>query len=234
MSKNAFITGCSSGIGAATAALMKSQGWRVLGFDLKEPTDNVDEFVQIDLSSQASIDTAVSKATGTALTLCNIAGVPPTLPPEVQIRVNFLGLKSFTEQIAEKLEDGASIVNVASMAGLAWEPNVDAIRQLLNVGMDEDIPAFLDSSGIPEPATYAFSKQAVIGWTVMAAQRWKDRGITIKSVSPGPIKTPILQDFMDTIVKQQVQLPEEYLGDPENIASVIGFLAGDGGQWING
>ena len=94
--KTVALTGCSSGIGAETARQLKEQGARVIGFDLKEPSGNVDQYIPIDLANESSIQEAVAKCEEKIDALCNIAGVPPTLPAMVQIKVNFFGLRTFT------------------------------------------------------------------------------------------------------------------------------------------
>ena len=52
--------------------------------------------------------------------LANIAGLPPTKSPEAVLKVNLVGLKYLTTRLLPKLADGASIVNLASLAGLGW------------------------------------------------------------------------------------------------------------------
>jgi len=234
VTNSVFVTGCASGIGAASAKLFKSQGAHVIGFDLKKPTEHVDQFIRVDLSDRDSIDQAVASVTTTADALCNIAGVPPTVPAERQIKINFLGLSYFTESMVANLNDGASIVNLSSLFGLGWEENIGLITRLMQLGVHEDINQFLEKNDVGGEATYAFSKQAINAWTTLSAKRWSERNITIKSVCPGPIKTPILDDFMNTIVKKRGHLPEEFIGDPEAIAQMVCFLAGQGGAWVNG
>lgn len=229
-----ILTGCSSGIGAETAKQLKAQGATVIGLDLKEPKANVDEYIPIDLNNFSAIEKAVNQLKAKGDVLCNIAGVPPTLPPTVQITVNFLGLRHFTELMVSKLNDNAQIINLASMAGMKWMQRLDKINQLFALRNPDDAEQFLNDHQIFEADTYLFSKEAVIAWTIKVAHQWKDRGITVKSVSPGPIKTPILKDFEATIAKKQVSLPEAFKGEPRDIAAMVCFLCGEGGRWING
>ena len=232
--KRIIVTGCSSGIGAETCRQLKSQGATVIGFDLKAPTENVDTYIPIDLANDAAIQKAVASFSGGADALCNIAGVPPTLPPMIQLKVNFFGLRTFTNLIAPKLNDGASIVNLASMAGMKYMQNIPHLKTLFAMENQDTTEGFLKENNLFGEVTYNFSKEAVILWTMKMVNAWKDRGITIKCVSPGPIKTPILKDFMETIAKKQVILPEEYKGETPDIAGIVVFLCGEGGRWING
>ncbi len=232
--KRIIVTGAASGIGAATAKLLKSKGAYIIAFDLKEATENVDEYIPIDLSDDSSIHEAVSTINGKVDALCNIAGVPPTLPLDVQLKVNFYGLRTFTEAIIPHLNDGASIINLASMAGMGWRENIDNVKTCLLMETAEEGIQFLKDNNYTPEATYKFSKELVILYTLQQAKTWADRQITIKAVSPGPIETPILQDFMDTIAKQKKILPPNSTGKPEDIAALVSYLCEPTAHWING
>lgn len=116
--KTIIVTGASSGIGAATAKLVAEQGASVISVDIVASTNPVGKFFQTDLASQASIDQLVAALPPGAHGLANIAGLPPTRPASDVIKVNLVGLKYLTRQLVPKLADGASIVNLASLAGL--------------------------------------------------------------------------------------------------------------------
>ncbi|SIS43347.1 NAD(P)-dependent dehydrogenase, short-chain alcohol dehydrogenase family [Zobellia uliginosa] len=234
MSKTIIITGCSSGIGAETARQLKAQGMTVVGFDLKKPEANVDVYIPMDLSDYSSIDKAVEALKIKGDALYNVAGVPPTLPTDIQIKVNFFGLRHFTNLMIPKLNSNASIINLASLAGANWLNNIDHINSLFAIENPDEAEQFLIENNLNDVATYAFSKEAVIAWSLKVSDKWKEKGITVKSVSPGPIKTPILKDFEATIVKKQVSLPEEYKGETRDIAAMLCFLCSDGGRWVNG
>lgn len=234
MKKTIIITGAASGIGAETAKQLKAQGHTIIAFDRNEVTEHIDQFIPIDLSDDKSIIAAVKEFKGKAHAICNIAGVPPTVPPELQIKVNFFGLRLFTELLIDKLLDGASIINLASMAGSRWMDNVKILNDLFKINDFAQALTFIEQHNLVGDVTYNFSKEAVILWSMYNSSTWSDRNITVKSVSPGPIKTPILKDFMDTIAKKQIVLPEAMKGEPEKIAAIVAFLCEDNAAWING
>ena len=65
---------------------------------------------------------------------------------------------------------------------------------------------------------------------------WRDRGIRMNSVSPGPVDTPILADFMESLgerAEEDVGIMDR-LGVPEDIAPLVAFLCSDASQWIRG
>lgn len=239
--KTILLTGASSGIGAQCARLLKSMGAYVVGFDRNEPSANVDHFIQFDQSDPDSIEHAIGIFHGKADALCNIAGVAPTAGSENVIKINFLGLRRFTELAADKLNDGAVIINLASMAGFFWQRNFDLVKALINLSSFEEAERFCSehhviANGMEPTSCYPLSKQAVTAWSIQNFNRWADRGITMNIVSPGPVETPILQDFFATIG----DLPKEGFlstlrpGTPAEIAQVIGFLCSNDARWING
>ncbi|WP_217284122.1 SDR family NAD(P)-dependent oxidoreductase [Brucella pituitosa] len=118
--KTIVVTGVSSGIGAETARTIKRQGGTVIGVDRNPAGEAVDSFFQADLSSRDSIDALVASLPHGIDGLANIAGVPPTAPPEVVVAVNVVGLWHLTEKLVSKMSENGAIVSIASLAGVGW------------------------------------------------------------------------------------------------------------------
>jgi len=99
--------------------------------------------------------------------IANIAGLPPTAPAEKVLLVNLVGLKFFTENMIPKLNDNASIVNLASLAGFGWPDAVDSIRASHDLEF-EDVPQFMREYNITneDGRSYFFSKEALVVWTM--------------------------------------------------------------------
>ena len=75
----------------------------------------------------------------------------------------------------------------------------------------------------------------MIGWTATHWDSWRGRGIRMNTVSPGPVSTPILSDFIQTLGKRaEEDLKLNRAGTAEEIAPVILFLCSDDAGWING
>lgn len=233
--KTVIVTGAASGIGAATARLVRGWGGRVLAVDRHEPAELVDGFFRADLSDRASIDAVAAALPAGAHGLANIAGLPPTRPAAEVLRVNLVGLKHLTRQLVPKLAPGAAIVNLASLAGLDWPEAVSAIRAGEELGFDE-VEAFCDRHGITGARAYVFAKEALIAWTIRQRWAWRDRGIRMNAVSPGPVDTPILPDFMASLGAKTVAVMAamDRPGRPEEIAPAVGFLLSDASAWISG
>lgn len=233
--KTIIVTGAASGIGAETARLAREWGGRVIAVDRHEPSVAVDGFFAADLSDRASIDALVAALPRGVQGLANVAGLPPTRPAAEVLAVNLIGLKYLTTRLAPTLADGASIVNLASLAGLDWPEAMEAIRAAEDLGFD-GIQAFCDRHGIEGARSYFFSKEALIAWTLRNRWTWRDRGIRMNAVSPGPVDTPILQDFVATLgarAEEDMRVMDRP-GRPQDIAPVVGFLLSDASAWIRG
>lgn len=234
--KKIVVTGAASGIGAETARLLKEGGARVIGLDRNEPEANVDQYIQVDLSLPESIDAALSQLPDGIDGLCNIAGVPPTAGRKLVLSVNMLGLIRLTEGLLDKFNHGASIVNVASLAGLGWPEALTACKTFIEEGSFDNIEPFCEQHNIDDARSYFFGKEALIVWTMQNRWSWRDRGIRMNSVSPGPVDTPILQDFIETLgerAEEDMKVMDRP-GTPQDIAPVVAFLSSDDSAWIRG
>lgn len=236
--KKIVVTGAASGIGAESAKEIKKQGATVIGIDLNQPRENVDLFIRADLTDPDSIESAVSNIPGGIDALCNIAGLPPTKDRVLVIKVNFLGLRHFTELMINKLNDDASIVNMASLAGFEWPESGEQIKALLSLRNFDGVEKLCEKAGIKNEGgrSYFFSKEALIVWTMMNRWTWRDRGITMNCISPGPVETPILPDFLETLGERAEEDRKimDRPGRPQDIAPLVAFLCSDGSKWIRG
>ena len=234
--KKVVITGASSGIGAECAHLFQAQGWRVVGID-RNPVGRSDvEFFQIDLADPASIDNGICDIGSEIDALCNIAGLPPTASREAVLSVNFLGLRRLTESLIENFSPGASIVNLASLAGFGWPDRVPQIKKFIEEVEFDGVNAFCEEHGIDDAQSYFFSKELLIAWTALNRWTWRDRDIRMNCVSPGPVETPILADFVSTLgerAEEDMRIMDRP-GRPDDIAPVVMFLAGENSKWIRG
>jgi NAD(P)-dependent dehydrogenase (short-subunit alcohol dehydrogenase family) len=235
--KTIVVTGSASGIGLETARVCTAMGATVLGVDLTKRFDHVEEFYRADLSDAATVDALIDTLPDGIDGIANIAGLPPTAPAAKVLAVNLFGLKRLTLGLLPKLNQGASIVNLASLAGFGWAQSVAAIRASEDVHMD-DAAAFADVHGITNEGgrSYFFSKEALVAWTLQNRWTWRDRGIRMNAVSPGPVDTPILGDFLRTLgarAEEDARVMDRP-GTPADIAPVVAFLLSDMTVWIRG
>lgn len=235
--KTVVVTGCASGIGLETARLCKAWGATVLGVDRTVTHQHVDELYKVDLSDPHMIRQLVQALPHGIHGIANVAGLPPTAPAELVLKVNLLGLKAFTLGMIPKLADGASIVNLASLAGFDWPNHISSIHESEDLDFD-DAAEFVRThdAGDAGGRSYFFSKEALVAWTLQNRWTWRARGIRMNAVSPGPVDTPILGDFVKTLgarAEEDMRVMDRP-GTPADIAPVVAFLLSDLSGWIRG
>ena len=234
--KKIIVTGAASGIGEETARQLMAAGATVIAVDRNPPKIDVDAFHQVDLTDEAALDDLVEKLKPLkADGLANIAGVPPTAPVDTVVTVNLVALKRLTLGLVDSLADNASIVNLASLAGIGWESEVAKITAAKGL-KHADVSQFCKDNEVTAENSYFFSKQALVAWTHENRWTWRDRGIRMNSVSPGPVETPILADFLETLgerAEEDMRIMDRP-GRPTDVAPVVVFLLGDGSVWMRG
>ncbi|NKQ54220.1 coniferyl-alcohol dehydrogenase [Amycolatopsis sp. K13G38] len=230
------VTGAASGIGHAVAEHLGKAGASVTCLDRNEPTAPVERFVRVDLADPASIDAAVAELGTGWDALINVAGIPGTAPAELVFSVNFLGLRHLTESMFESLNTGGAIVNVSSTAGFQWAERLPLLRELLAA---ESFEAGLDwfRRNPQDTNAYNLSKEALTVYTMAMGTGLVELGLRMNAVLPGPVDTPILPDFEDSMGKDTLDGLKFLLGrhaSPEDIAAPIVFLASPEARWVNG
>ena len=132
--KRVVVTGAATGVGAALLDVLAELGpEHVTVLDVKKPTGPLDEFLEVDLSSEAAVDDAIAAIAGPVHALFNNAGVADTSPPHTVIGVNYLALRRLSESLLERMPEGAAIVNTASTAGGQWASHVAEINEVLDI-----------------------------------------------------------------------------------------------------
>jgi NAD(P)-dependent dehydrogenase (short-subunit alcohol dehydrogenase family) len=237
--KHAVVTGCSSGIGAATARELAALGATVTGMDIKPPPARIERFVEVDISDRASIEAAEAQIDRPADALFNCAGLSGGGGPALLVmRVNFIGLRHLTEALVEHMPPGSAVVSVASVGGAGYLTNMEAVRDFLAVdgfdaavGWCEQHPEQFPNGG------YSFSKQSVIVYTMVRANDLATRGIRINSIGPGMTATPMLLDSARLLGQDYLDRFPRPLGrdaDPEEQAWPLLFFNSRAASYVTG
>lgn len=233
--KRVVVTGAASGIGRQTTEFLLGDGAKVIALDRNSSDLKVEQFIAVDFTQPETIAAAAKKIDGEIDVLLNIAGVPGTVDPEVVMRVNVLGLRMLTDLLIDRIRRGGSVTHVASIAGAQWAAHLDEVQRLLATPDYETGVAWVKDHPMDSKRAYDFSKECVV---VMAKQQghWlRERGVRVNTVSPGPVQTPILKDFRESIgpLLDLVTRETGRNATATDIARVILFLSDPTLEWLN-
>lgn len=234
--KRFVVTGAASGIGHAVATKLSAAGAEVVSLDRNVPRAAVAQHLEVDLASPVSIDTALGQLEGSFDGLLNVAGIPGTAPADQVFAVNALAVRHLSEAFLGLLNPGGGVVVVSSTAGFGWPQRLEAIRDLLATDtFDEGVQWFKEKP--QEGNAYNWSKEVATVYVYAMGLVFADAGFRINAVLPGPVETPILKDFSESMGAETIDGLKELLGrhaEPEDIADVVLFLASDAARWVNG
>lgn len=235
--RRVVVVGAGSGIGAATAAHFHHRGDHVLAADLRPNDTPASEHLTCDLRDASSIKALLREIGAGWDVLAHVAGVPGTAPAADVLRVNYLGMRLMTEGMLPLLQRGGSIVGVASTAALGWEQRVDILDGLLELTDGDDVEHW-QAGQDPDFPVYTTSKQAAILFAKrISGPAWSKWGVRVNTVSPGPVETPILSDFEQTMGKDVLDMVRSTVGRHamvDDVVPLIAFLASPESRWING
>ncbi|WP_422933037.1 coniferyl-alcohol dehydrogenase [Sinomonas sp. P47F7] len=237
--RTVVVTGAASGIGAASAERLRALGARVIGVDRNVPV-GASDFVQADLSTAEGAEKAARAVTALAPRLdglANIAGVPGTAPWETVLAVNVLGLRALTAALVPAIREGGFVTNLASSVADGWAERLPQIRAFLRIDDPQEALATVTGNAEVTTNSYRFSKECVRVLTQTTAADLLGKHIRVNSVSPGPVDTPILEDFKRDHGPGKVEGAISLLGGaatPGSIADIVVFLATDSARWVNG
>lgn len=234
--KHYVVTGAASGIGHAVAEQLLAAGALVTSLDRNTPTAKVTNHIEVDLSNPRNIDAALEALDGPYDGLMNVAGIPGTAPAELVFAVNSLAVRHLSEAFFERLVPGGTVTIVSSTAGFGWPLRLEALRDVLATDTFEEGAAWFKEN--PQQGNaYNFSKEFSTVYAMSMGLAFGQMGFRINAVLPGPVETPILVDFEESMGKDTLDGVKDLLGrhaQPEDIASVLLFLASEESGWVNG
>ena len=235
--KTAFITGSGSGIGRESALLMARSGARVVVCERDEE------------AGRGTVDLIAEKGGTASLVVADVSddaqmgeAVEATCRRHGGLHILFNNAGIFPE------EDGSPVETPLDI----WQWVIDVNLKGVFLGCKYGIPAMLESGGgsiintasfvaVMGAATsqiaYTASKGGVLAMTREIAVEYARQGIRANALCPGPVRTPLLEEFLsDPAVKARrlVHIPMGRLAEAEEIANAVLFLASDASSYLTG
>ena len=232
--QSAVVTGASRGIGRAVATRLARDGFAV-AVNYAGNAIKADEVVaeikaataggqaiaaKADVASAADVERLFREAMDTfggINVVVNCAGIMPLSP------IDGGDLELFDKVIATNLRGTFVVLGQAA-------------RQVSPGGRIIAFSSSVIAKSLPTYGPYIASKAGVEGLVRVLANELRGRNITVNAVAPGPVATEL---FLTGKAEAQIEelrklSPLERLGQPEDIASIVSFLAGPDGGWVNG
>lgn len=228
MSKSVFITGASGGIGKAAALRLYKDGYNVAAAynsndaeaaDLKEKSGGQIKLYKVNLTDSNETERVFNEAQK------DFGGF--------DIIVNCAGI-SLVKLLSETSENEFDFVNTVNYKS-TFQICKLAIPYMVNnkCGSIINISSMWGVSGASCEAVYSASKAAVIGLTKALARELAPSGIRVNCIAPGAINTKMNNNLSDAEKSAFAdEIPMGRFGEPEEIAGIVSFLAGDDSSYI--
>lgn len=221
MNRHVIVTGASRGIGAAVAQYFIDDGDRVVALSRSgEGPDGCALRYSVDVADSAALNEAVKAAIG-ELGPVEVAVV------NAGVTRDGLAMRMSDEQWREVLStdlDGAFYTARATMASMVRARH----GSIIFIG---SVSPFI---GVPGQANYAAAKAGLVGLARSLAKEVATRGVTVNVVAPGLVETDMTSDLGAAKEQMLAMIPMGRVGQPSDIAGVVGFLAGKDARYITG
>lgn len=233
MSKVAFITGGTRGIGKQIAIKLAKNGfdialnYRKENDELKNTKNEIEESgvkclaVQGDVTSFEDSERMVKEIFDHY--------------ERIDVLVNNAGITKDNLFVRMKKEDFEDVINVNLIGTFNVTKNIVPIMMKQKSGRIINISSVVGISGNAGQANYAASKAGIIGFTKSLAKELGSRNILVNAIAPGFIETQ-MTDVLKDSVKEEISksIPLKRMGKTEDIANLANFLASDESSYITG
>lgn len=231
--KVALITGAASGIGESTAILFSKEGAKLVLTDIDEENGkalaekiNHEGGEAIFIKADTSIPSNSEKSVEAAIQTFG----------KLDIAVNNAGIGGPRLPVGEYEIEGWDKVIAVNLSGVFYGMRYQIPAMLANgKGSIINVASILGSVGYANSSAYVAAKHGILGLTKTAAIEYSAKGIRINAVGPAFIKTPLLegldQESKDLLAGLH---PMGRLGEPEEVAQIFLWLAGNRSSFATG
>lgn len=234
MNKVAIVTGASSGIGKAIAEKLKQNKYQVVNWDLRPPKEPTDiPHIECDVTNEALVNSAYQKTK-------DQFGTPYLL-------VNNSGLQFLSPVEDFPLEKWNLITGVLLTGTFLCSKAVAKDMKQNNMGRIINISSIHGKLASPYKSAYVAAKHGVLGFAKVLAIELAPNNITVNSICPGFVDTPLmrgqlseqmnLNNLSEEQVLQEVFLKQQYLKkltQPDQVADLVLYLSSDSASTMTG
>lgn len=228
-----LVSGASRGIGKAIAKRFAKEGHFVIGTATSESgVESIETYLN-DISDSAGI--------GRVLDVCDQEQIErlfeeiESVYGNVQVLVNNAGIAKDGLLMRMSDDDWSSVIDTNMTS--VYRMSKRAVRGMMKArrGRIINITSVIAQMGNAGQANYAASKAGTEGFTRTLAREVGSRHITVNAVAPGFIETDMTDELDERLVNSMLDaVPLGRLGQPEDIAAAVSFLAGDEASYITG
>jgi 3-oxoacyl-[acyl-carrier protein] reductase len=230
--KIALVTGASRGIGKAIAVELGRAGFTIIGTATSQTgADNISSYLAEEKITGEGMSADVSSDESVAELMAAI-GEKYEAPT---VLINNAGITRDNLLMRMKNDEWDAVVN--TNLGSMFRVCKSCVKGMTKArwGRIINISSVVGSSGNAGQSNYAASKAGIEGFSRALAKEIGSRGITVNSVAPGFIDTDMTKELPEQQTEALLsQIPLGRLGQAEEIAAVVSFLASDGGAYITG
>jgi 3-oxoacyl-[acyl-carrier protein] reductase len=225
----ALVTGAAQGIGLSIARQLAACGASVVLADVDAD------------KAQAAAKTLGGRTLGLAMNVAHGPDVDAAIERvmtefgRLDVLVNNAGITRDGLLIRMKDEDWDRVLDVNLKGTFRCTKAALGVMIKQRRGRIVSIASVVGVMGNAGQANYAASKAAIIGFTKSVAREYANRGVTANAVAPGFIKTAMTDQLpADVQTRLREQIPLSRLGEPEDVAQAVAFLASDAASYITG
>ena len=230
----ALVTGASRGIGRITAIMLAQRGFTVAvnylaGFE--DEANEVKDAIEKEGGRAIIVPGDVSKA-------ADVEAMFATIKEQfgrLDLLVNNAGITRDSLLMRLKEADWDSVINIDLKSCFLTIKAVAPIMMKQRSGAIVNIASVVGITGNIGQINYSAAKAGVIGVTKTAAKELAGRGIRVNAVAPGFIQTSMTAVIPDNIKEEMLRsVPLSRMGQPEDVARAVCFLASDDAAYITG
>lgn len=221
MSRHVIVTGASRGIGAAIAQYFIDEGDHVVAFSRSaQAPEGCAQNIAVDVADSKAVNEAVKAA-------IDEFGPVQVAVVNAGVTRDGLAMRMSDDQWRDVLGtnlDGAFYTARATMASMVRARS----GSIIFIG---SVSPFM---GVPGQANYAAAKAGLVGLARSLAKEVASRSVTVNVVAPGLIDTDMTSELGAARETMATMIPLGHVGQPSDIAGVVGFLASNHARYITG